>query len=98
MGTPSPRGTESTLAGRVSAVWNVTIPSGSGRELGKPTVREAQLPGGRRMVQQAKAGRPKGDRKPTRRWLLPLVAVSDNCPDTGICLARKGADVDQVSH
>ena len=27
MGTPSPRGTESTLAGRVSAVWNVTIPS-----------------------------------------------------------------------
>ena len=66
MGTPSPRGTESTLPGRVSAVRNVTIPSGSGREPGQPTVREAQLPGGRRMVQQANAGRPKGDRKPTR--------------------------------
>ena len=50
MGTPSPRGTESTLAGRVSAVWNVTIPSGSGRELGKPTVREAQFLSGYRMT------------------------------------------------
>jgi len=31
---------------------------------GRPTVREAQLPGGRRTVQQAKAGTPKGDGKP----------------------------------
>jgi hypothetical protein len=96
--TPSPRGTESTLAGRVSTVRNVTTPSGSGRQSGKPTVREAQLPGGRRMVQQANAGRPKGDRKPRQQGCSLRAAVSDNWPDTGICLARKGADVDQVSH
>ena len=29
--TPSPRGTESTLTGRISTVWNVATPSGSGR-------------------------------------------------------------------
>lgn len=28
---------------------------------GQPTVREAQLPGGRRTVQEANAGAPKGD-------------------------------------
>ena len=97
MGTPSPRGTESTLAGRVSAVWNVTIPSGSGRQLGKPTVREANSPAGEGWSNKRKSG----GRKATGNrhgWLLPLVAVSDNCPDTDICLARKGADVDQVSH
>lgn len=31
-------------------------------------------------------------------WLLPSVAVSYNWPDTGVCPARKGADVDQVSY
>jgi hypothetical protein len=37
VGTPSPRGTESTLAGRVSAVRNVTTPSRSGHSpVGRP--------------------------------------------------------------
>jgi hypothetical protein len=97
VGTTVPRGTESALPGRVSAVWNVTTPPGSGRQPGKPTVREAQLPGGHRMVQQANAG----GRKATGNrdaWLFPSAAVSHNWPDTGACLARKGADVDQVSH
>jgi hypothetical protein len=62
--TPPPRGSESTQPGRVSAVWNVTTPSGSGRWSGQPTVREAQLPGGRRTVQEANAGASKGDGKP----------------------------------
>lgn len=56
MGTPLPRGTESTLAGRVSAVWNVTIPSGSGRELGTPTVREANSPAGQGWSNKRKPG------------------------------------------
>ncbi len=62
--TPPPRGSESTQPGRVSTVWNVTTPSGSGQRSGQPTVREAQLPGGRRTVQEANAGAPKGDGKP----------------------------------
>jgi hypothetical protein len=62
--TPPPRGSESTHPGRVSAVRNVTTPSGSGRRSGKPTVREARLPGGRRTVQEANAGMPKGNGKP----------------------------------
>lgn len=42
MGTPSPRGTESTLPGWVSTVRNVETPPRSGRRPGKPTVRKAQ--------------------------------------------------------
>lgn len=62
--TPPPRGTESAHPGRVSTMRNVTTPSGSGTCPGKPTVREDQLPGGRRTVQEANAGTPKGDGKP----------------------------------
>lgn len=64
--------------------------------LGKPTVRKAQLLGGRRMVQQANAGGRKaaGKRDST---IAPPAVVSYNWPDTGVCLARKGADVDWVS-
>jgi hypothetical protein len=73
-------------------------PVGVQAQPGQPTVREAQLPGGHRMVQQANAGEPKGDRKVETRWLRSPVAVSYNWPDTGDSLTRKGADVDQVSH
>jgi len=45
-------------------VRNVTTPSGSGQVPGKLTVREARLPGGRRTVQEANAGAPKGGGKP----------------------------------
>lgn len=93
--TPSPRGTESTLPGRISTVWNVTTPSGSGRKPGRPTARKAQLLGGRRMVQQANAG----SRKATGNGTVSRAfsGGADNWPDTGVCPARKGADVDQVS-
>lgn len=49
------RGTGGAHPGRVSCVWNVTTPVGSGHALvwsGKPTVREAQFPSGRRMTQK----------------------------------------------
>jgi hypothetical protein len=40
-----PRGIGDALPGRSSCVRNVVTPSGSGLWPGKPTVREAQLPG-----------------------------------------------------
>jgi len=64
---------------------------------GKPTVRKAQLLGGRRMVRQANAGGRKASGK-RDIMITPPVIVSHNWPDTGECLARKGADADQVSH
>jgi hypothetical protein len=50
VGTPPSRGIEGTLPGRVLRMRNVGTPSGSGRGNGpgKPTVREAELPGGNR--------------------------------------------------
>lgn len=67
--TPPSRGLEGTLPGRVLRMRNVGTPSGSGRGdgPGKPTVREAEFPGGNRMAQEANAGMPKGDRKPGPR-------------------------------
>ena len=64
--TARPRGLEGALPGRVSCQRNAGTPPGSGRlgAAGRPTVREAELPGGNRMVQEAKAGEPKGGRKP----------------------------------
>ncbi len=49
-----PRGREGTHPGRISQVWNVETPSGSGRQVvpGKPTVRKAQLPGGNRVTEK----------------------------------------------
>jgi hypothetical protein len=44
---------------------NMTTPMGSGTVVsGKPTVRKAELPSGRRMTQEANAGGRKGSRKP----------------------------------
>jgi hypothetical protein len=94
--TPPPRGAESAHPGRISTVRNVTTPSGSGRWPGKPTVREAQLPGGSRTIQEANAGASKGDGKRDSK-AAPFVVIPHNRPDTGVCLARKGADVDRVS-
>jgi len=95
--TPPPRGLESTHPGLVSTVWNVTTPSGSGQWSGQPTVREAQLPGGRRTIQEANAGASKGDGKPGQHDRVLRAVVPDNRPDTGFCLTRKGADVDRVN-
>ena len=86
-----PRGTGGTHPGRSSCVWNVVTPSGSGLLPGKPTVREAQSPGGNRMTEKRM---PVAERqRETRsvdgwplRWLL-----LDNRPDTGTrCPDPKG--------
>src|SRR6266511_138804 len=63
---PPSRGREGTQPGRVSCVWNVETPSGSGRwsRFGWPTVREAQFPGG---TGWSKKPTPVG-RKATGRW------------------------------
>jgi hypothetical protein len=72
--TVVPRGVEGALPGRVSYQRNVGTPSGSGCGIvaGRPTVRNAEFPGGNRMVQEANAGGPKGGRKPGQhsRYLL----------------------------
>jgi hypothetical protein len=49
--TPSPRSKEGTHPGRISPVRNTENPTESSlvREVGKPTVREAELSGGNRM-------------------------------------------------
>src|SRR5712692_6665935 len=92
-----PRGTGGTLAGRVSAVRNVETPSRSGWLPGKPTARKAQL------LPAGKDGPTSKCRQAERPQETGAVAASSaaaphNWPDTGGCLARKGADADQVSH
>lgn len=47
---------------------------------GKPTARKAQLPSRNRMIQEANAGRPKGQGKPDGGL---STAVRHNPPDTG---------------
>lgn len=93
------RGIEEAHPGRVSCKWNVETPSGSGATIatGGLTVREAELLGGNRTVQEANAGRSKGHRKPRRKRCtsMRLSGVTGRIPD--VCRARKGADVDRVS-
>lgn len=64
--TPPPRGKEGTHAGRISLVGNVETPLRSGHTdvggSGGLTVRKAEALSGNRMTQEAKAGRPKGQR------------------------------------
>ena len=51
---------------------------------GRPTVREAESPGGRRKAREANAGgRKAAGNRDTMSW-LPLLAVLDNWPDTGL--------------
>ncbi|MBV9024922.1 MAG: transposase [Streptomycetaceae bacterium] len=45
------RGTEGTQPGRISHMRNVTTPTGSRQQPGRPTVRNAQFPSGRRRTQ-----------------------------------------------
>ena len=53
-----PRDTGGTHPGRISCVWNVGTPTGSGGATcaGEPTAREAQSPSGGRMSWEANAG------------------------------------------
>ena len=83
--TPPPRGQGGTHPGRVSLVWNVETPLGSGSlsRLGRLTVRKVQFPSGNRMAQQANAGR----RKATGNREIFLVLhqiLAHNWPDTGM--------------
>lgn len=50
---------------------------------GGPTVRKADVPGGNRMAQEAKAGRPKGRGNQDSTCDGLSVAVVANPPDTG---------------
>jgi hypothetical protein len=47
-----PRAIEGAHPGRVLSVRNVETPSRSSLRAGRPTVRNAQLPGGRRMTKK----------------------------------------------
>ena len=92
-----PRGIEGTLPGRCSCVRNVETPSGSdpsvGWWVGKPTVREAQLPGGNRMIKKLMPAAETQRETGTNDHPLQAV-VPDNRPDTGPgARARKSADV-----
>lgn len=80
----------------VLLVRNMINPDGvQATRLGRPTARKAELPGGRRKIQEANAGGSKGPRKPGDR---AFTCLSHNSPDTGPGgPARKGAHVDQVS-
>lgn len=52
-----PRGSEDTHPGRISSMRNVTTPMGSGGTFaGRPTVRKAETPSGRRKTREANAG------------------------------------------
>jgi hypothetical protein len=94
-----PRDTGGTHPGRISYVWNVGTPMGSGHKAvtGKPTVRKAQSPSGKWMTREANAGGRKATGTLGSKASPPLVA-SDNWPDTGRrARTRKSADAGQVS-
>src|SRR5512133_3285061 len=95
---PHPRSIEGTQSRSDLARGQRGNPDGVRAWLGRPTVREAHSPSGRRMTQQANAGAPKGD-----RTVRHLAAPPSGCPPgTGRirgpgASARKGAHVGQVS-
>ena len=64
---------------------------------GRPTVRKAQLPSGRRMTQEANADSRKAAGNRGRVTGTSAGWSPHNWSDTGGCPARKGADVGQVS-
>lgn len=99
--TPPPRDREGTHPGRISLVRNVETPSRSRHRSvsGGPTVREAELLAGNRMIQEANAGGSKGHGNPEQ---LVAGAFAGRSGVTGripglMPRAREGADVDQVS-
>src|SRR5664279_5034019 len=77
-----PRGKGGTHPGRISIVWNVVTPTGSGPDgwSGRPTVRKAESLGGDGMTREANAGGRKaaGNRD---RMIGPSADRSDtDCP------------------
>src|SRR6266849_6699334 len=93
-----PRDTGGTHPGRISCVWNVGTPMGSGHSdvSGKPTARKAQSPREGRMTWEANAG---GRKATGNRGKQPALRRSPRT--TGRIRAaartRKGADAGQVS-
>jgi hypothetical protein len=84
----------SPVGSRPCGTWKP--PSGSGRRSGKPTVRKAQLPGG---TGWSKKRMPVAERRQEsetagRSFQRPFRMTGRT---QARCLARKGADVDQVS-
>src|SRR5207244_4486094 len=98
VGTPWPRGTEGTLAGRVSGRAERGNPVEVRVRPGKPTVREAQFLCGGNGWSRSECRQAERPQETGAPGLPPSAAASHNWPDTGICPARKGADVDQVGH
>lgn len=87
-----PRGKGGALPGRILFMRNMTTPLGSGVMMaGRPTVRKAQVPSGRRRTQEANADGRKatGNREPVYRpsaeWL------PHNWSDTGVMPGPKGS-------
>ena len=76
-----------TLSGSVLAVL----------QCGGPTVRGAEVPGGKGCLKKRMPAAERQQESGTA-WPIPPLAVSYNWPDTGPgARARKGADVRQVS-
>ena len=72
---------------------NMTTPLGSGVMMaGRPTVRKAQVPSGRRKTQEANADSRNGDRKPGNRVTGTSAGwIPHNWSDTGVMPGLKGS-------
>jgi hypothetical protein len=90
-----PRGIEGTQPGRISLVWNVETPTGSGQVAlsGGPTVRNADPPCGNRMAKKRMpVGRKVTGNRGAWRWLLRhRLRITGRI--RAAARTRKGADV-----
>lgn len=91
---PGVQGAPFPVGSRPCGTWKPL--RGPGCDSGRPTARKAQLLGGTGWSKKRMPAAERRQETGTTRPLPPAV-VSYNWPDTGGCLARKGADVDQVS-
>jgi hypothetical protein len=89
----APNPVASCVCGTWQSRWGPTSPVAV---VGGLTVREAEIPSGRRMTREANAGGRKATGNRGSRTSLPLVAA-DNRPDRDHVLTRKGADAGRVS-
>lgn len=88
------RGKEGIHPSRNSMERNVETPSESGRMPGRPTARKAQISSGNRMIQEAKADRPKGRRKAGQPFTCSGITRRIRAQ---LARPEKGAHVDLVS-
>ena len=95
-------GVEDTRPGRISCVWNVGTPSGSGGAslgaAGQPTVRKAGFPGGNRTPKKRMPAAERPQESGSVSAGPPAGCSPYNWPDTGPgARLRKQADVWRVS-